>query len=88
MAGDRFSTHELAPPVPDELTPEQGIEEWRDLMSACDQLLFAGLQRSAGPDGDIQSVYREWYAQQMEEHDRTMHRLMEEFQRRGSDRGR
>ena len=52
-------------------------------MNACDQFLQAGLRREIGPQGDLQAAYRRWYAEQMEEHDRTMLHMMREFQRRG-----
>ena len=40
------------------------------------QVLLAGLRREIGPDGDLQAAYRKWYAEQMEEHDRTMLHMM------------
>ncbi len=55
---------------------------WMDLVDACEQLLLAGLRREIGPEGDLKAAYRRWYAQQMEEHDRTMLHMAEEFQRR------
>jgi hypothetical protein len=88
MAGQLIPTPDLAPPVPETLTPEQGIALWVDLMNTCEQFLLAGLRREIGPDGDLRAAYREWYAQQMEEHDRTMIRMMEEFERRRSGRAR
>jgi hypothetical protein len=84
MPGQLIPPPELAPPIPEDLTPEQGIRLWADLMDTCDQFLRAGLRRAVGPDGDEWAAYREWYAQQMEEHDRTMLRMMEEFQRRST----
>jgi hypothetical protein len=64
------------------------IGEWLDVMATCEQFLLAGLRREIGPDGDLRAAYRRWYAEQMEEHHRTMVHLMEEFARRGgSDAG-
>jgi hypothetical protein len=34
------------------------------------------------------AAYRRWYAEQMEDHDRTMLHMMAEFERRGGGRGR
>ncbi len=56
---------------------------WVDLMDACEQFLLAELRCEIGPDGDLQAAYRRWYAEQMEEHDRTMLHMIEELHRRG-----
>jgi hypothetical protein len=52
---------------------------WADLTDACEQFLLAGLRREIGPNGDLKAAYRKWYAEQMEEHDRMMLRMMERF---------
>ena len=83
MASSFPSPLDLAPSVPKSATPEQCIAAWLDLMDACDQFLLAGLRREIGPDGDLKAAYRKWYAEQMEEHDRMMLHMMEEFERRG-----
>jgi hypothetical protein len=57
-------------------------------MDACDQFLLAGLRREIGPDGDLKAAYRKWHEQQMEEHDRALVHMMEEFQRRGGEHAR
>jgi hypothetical protein len=88
MAGQLIPPPELAPPIPDGLTPEQGIEMWADLMNTCEQFLLAGLRRMVGPDGDLIAAHRAWYAAQMEEHDRTMLRMIEAFNRRSGPHGR
>jgi D-alanyl-D-alanine dipeptidase len=49
-----------------------------DLRTGLGQLL----RREIGPDGDLQSAYRRWSEEQMEEHDRMMLHMMEEFHRR------
>jgi hypothetical protein len=76
---------EFAPSVRADATPQQCVEAWLDLMNACDELLLAGLRREIGPDGDLQAAYRRWYAEQMEEHDRTMQRMVERFNRLGDN---
>jgi hypothetical protein len=73
------------PPVvqaPGKTTVEQCLRLWLDLMGTCEQFLLAGLRREIGPDGDLREAYRRWYAEQMEEHERMMLHLMEEFARR------
>ena len=82
MVNQLLPDPDLAPSVPEGLTPEQRIALWVDLMEACDQFLFAGLRREVGPDGDVYAAYRRWYAEQMEEHDRTMRRMVENLARR------
>lgn len=72
---------------PRKLTPEQGIALWVDLMHTCEQFLLAGLRRKIGPHGDLNAAYREWYARQMEEHDRMMVHMMQEFARRSGEHG-
>ena len=67
----------------EKLSPEERIRVWLDLMSTCEQFLLAGLRREIGPAGDLQAAYRRWYAEQMEEHDRMMLHMMENFQRSG-----
>ena len=88
MAGQLIPPAELAPPIPEDATPEQCIALWVDLMNACEQFLLAGLRREIGPDGDLRAAYRRWYADQMEEHDRTILRMMQEFERRGGGHAR
>ena len=53
-----------------------------DLLDTCEALLLAGLRERIGPEGDLNAAYREWYWKQMEEHDRMMFHMMEEFHRR------
>ena len=58
--------------VPRDLTASQGIELWAEWLDTCEEFLLAGLRRQVGPDGDLHAAYRQWYAEQMAEHDRTM----------------
>jgi len=83
MSGQLIPPPGFEPQVPADATPEQCIRLWVDLMDACEQFLLAGLRRQVGPHGDLRAAYRRWYAEQMEEHDRTMLQMMREFQRRG-----
>jgi hypothetical protein len=88
MAVPLISPLELTPSVPESATPQQCIAAWLDLVDACDQFVLAGLRREIGPDGDIKAAYRKWYAEQMDEHDRVVLRMMEEFERRGGGHAR
>jgi hypothetical protein len=85
MKGQLLPPPELAPPVPRGLTAEQKIALWVDLRDTCEQFLLAGLRRKVGPQGDVQEAHRQWYAEQMKEHDRVMLRIMEEFHRRSGN---
>jgi len=76
VVGQLLPPPDLAPAVPASATPRQRIAIWLDLMRAGDKLLLAGLSRELGPDGDVQSAYRRWYAEHMREHDRTVARML------------
>ena len=88
MSTELIPPPDLAPSIPPGLTPEQRIEVWLDLMNACEEFLLAGLRLKVGPGGDVQAAYRQWYAEHMAEHDRTMQHLVEEFNRRSEKHGR
>jgi hypothetical protein len=85
MAGQLLPPPDLAPSLPEDATPEQGIRAWIDVMHACEQFLLAGLRREIGPDGDLPTAYRKWYAEQMEEHDRMILRLAKGLCRKGRE---
>jgi hypothetical protein len=61
---------------------EQHIAAWLDLMTACEEMLLAGLRREVGPKGDVMAAYRHWYAEQMEDHARMLEHMCREFNRR------
>jgi hypothetical protein len=82
VANELLPPPELEPTLPEGLTSEQRIALWADLVDACEQFLLAGLRRQVGPDGDVWAAYRQWYAEQMEEHDRTIRHMLEELCRR------
>ena len=88
MANQLIPPPGMEPVIPDQLTPEQRVALWADLVDAGEALLLAGLRREIGPNGDIREAYRRWYAQQMEEHDRWMRHLAENLHRRGVCHGR
>jgi hypothetical protein len=73
----------LTPSVPKSATPQQCIAMWVDLTNACEQLLIAGLRREIGPDGDLKAACGKWYAEQMEEHDRTVMRMLTRMSHQG-----
>jgi hypothetical protein len=79
---------EFAPSIPAETSPGRCIELWAEWLDTCDEFLLAGLRRQIGPDGDLGAAYRQWYAEHMAEHHRTMLHLVEEFDRRSQAIGR
>ena len=88
MTGQLLPPPELAPRLRPGLSAEQRIALWADLLDACEQFLLAGLRNKVGPHGDVRAAYREWYAREMEEHDRTMLRMVQEFHHRSSSNAR
>lgn len=82
MANQLIPPPELDSDLPDGLTAVQRIALWVDLMDAADELLLAGLRHKVGPNGDVMAAYRQWYNEQMEEHDRTIRHMLEELHRR------
>ncbi len=82
MPDDFLQPPDLTPSVPPGLPPEQYIAMYFDLLDTCEAFLLAGLREKIGPEGDLNAAYREWYWKQMEEHDRMMFHMMEEFHRR------
>ena len=87
MVLSSLSTPDSLPSIPDNSTPQQRIAIWVDVCNACEQFLLAGLRREIGPEGDLKEAYRAWYREHMEEHDRTVHHMMEEFERRSVKHG-
>lgn len=78
---------DLSPQVPAGATPSQCVEMWIDLVNTCDEFLLAALRREVGPDGDVMAAYRQWYWQQMEEHDQAMFRMLERLDQSWKDNG-
>jgi hypothetical protein len=74
MAGQLIPPPELAPPpLPQAMSSEDRYLSWLDVLSSGERLLIAGMKHQAGPDGDWQQLYRQWYHQT--EDDRLRHRI-------------
>lgn len=78
---------ELAPPSIKHLPLAKRIELWEQLVDENEALVLAGLRAKIGPEGDLQQAYREWYARQMEEHDRVLIAMLENLARREGRHG-
>jgi hypothetical protein len=81
MSDQLIPPPELAPRTRSELTFEQRIAAWVDLVRLGDQLVLAGLQNRIG-GGDPRAAYRDWYRRRMEEHDEAIIHMLREFDRR------
>ena len=81
MAGQLLPPPDFSPTVGPEITPQQRIAIWLDMLRSGSKLLFAGLRQQVGPDGDVIAAYRKWYAQQMDEHDQTVIRMLQRMTR-------
>jgi len=88
MTSIETPAQEFAPLLPPGMPASRCIELWAEWLDTCEEFLLAGLRRQIGPDGDLRAAYRQWYAEQMAEHDRTMFHLLEEFDRRSRSLGR
>ncbi len=66
----------LVPLLPDDVSVDQCIGMWIDLLDTTDTLLRAGLQREVGPDGDLRVVYRRWNLRYRQTHDEGIARMM------------
>jgi hypothetical protein len=88
MVNQLIPPPEMEPSEPHPLTSEQRIALWAAGMDLAHEILMAGLRHKVGPKGDIVAAYREWYAQQVEEHDAMMRQLGENFYLHGGRHGR
>ncbi len=88
MANQLIPPPGMEPPIPNNLTPEQCVALWADVLDANEALVLAGLRRQIGPEGDLGQAYRSWYEQQMNEHDRWIRLGAQNLHRRGVGHGR
>jgi hypothetical protein len=65
----------------------QRVAVWADLVDATEAFLLAGLQRKAGPGGDLRAAYREWNARQQAERDARQFQFLQNLSRREASRG-
>jgi hypothetical protein len=73
---------EMAPSVPESASREECIALWFDLIDATDEIFLANLRGQGLSPAEVEVAYRECYARQVEEHDRTVRHMMIEFNRR------
>ena len=78
---------EFAPPSIRHLPVEKRIDIWAELLDESEAILLSGLRARIGPDGDLKTAYREWYARHMEDHDRMLCHFADNLSRREAVRG-
>jgi hypothetical protein len=69
----------------DQTTGAQRLQMWIEVMDACDAFLLDGLKAEVGEE-NVPVAYRAWYRRTMEDHDRMMLHMMQEFARRQGPR--
>ena len=82
MAGQLIPPPELDARSQKLLTMEQRIAAWFELCEFAEAFWLAGIQRRSRADGDLRSEVRRAYAEEMQDHDRKMLHLLNEFNRR------
>ena len=82
MSGQLLPPIELAPENLGESSPERCFAVWLDVLNSGYKLVLSGLTREIGPAGDVHAAYRQWYVEQMAEHDRTIERMLWRMQQR------
>ena len=78
---------EMAPSVPPSASREECIAAWFDLVDATDEILLATLRSRGLSEDEVRAEYRRIYARQVEEHDRTVRRMLTELHRRSQHGG-
>jgi hypothetical protein len=53
------------------------------MLEFSEQMLIAGFKSRYGNECDVKALLRQWYAEQMEEHDRMIERMLLRMARRG-----
>lgn len=78
-------TAELLPPpefdhtLTDNLSHDQLVGMWLDVLEASDEMLLAGLRARLPAGADLQAAYRDWYEQYCREHFDMLERMAERF---------
>jgi hypothetical protein len=69
------------------LTIQQRVAAWLDLVDATDELVLAGIRRTAKSEDEVRAAYRAWYADYLAEHERTQLQMMRNFEHSRGSRG-
>lgn len=82
MANQLIPPAELAANDLRNLSPSQRIAVWLAMLGDGYKLVMAGLEREHGSGRRAQDAYRRWYAEQMDEHDQVMARMVARLKKR------
>jgi hypothetical protein len=82
MANQLIPPAELAANDLGNLSPSQRIAVWLAMLGDGHKLVMAGLEREHGPGRRAHDAYRRWYAEQMDEHDQAMARMVARLKKR------
>ena len=70
-------------PPPAEISLDQRLAMWIDVVDTTEILLLAGLRREIGPAGDLRTAYRQWYARYQAEHHAANQRVIDRLRKFG-----
>ncbi|MFN0056784.1 MAG: hypothetical protein ACKV0T_31960 [Planctomycetales bacterium] len=83
----------LVPPADEAPAPRasadrtQCIAAWFDLVEATDQILLAALRSRYRTEAEVEAAYRLCHQRQIEEHDRKVHQMLLNYNRRRMHHG-
>ena len=69
-------------PKPPPFSPVEAglrVQEWFSVMELSHELLMAGIRSRLKPGEDEWTVYRRWYQEQLNEHQRTIEQMARRF---------
>jgi hypothetical protein len=82
MSGQLLSPLDLAPSDLARMPVNQRAGVWLEMLDAGYKLVVAGLTHEKGASDDVDLAYRQWYVEQMNEHDRMVKRMLSRMQGR------
>jgi hypothetical protein len=69
--------------LPGDISVDQRIAMWMDVVDTTETLLLGGLRREIEPAGDLRAAYRRWYAGYHAEHDEANQRVIDKLRKLG-----
>lgn len=79
---------DLDHPLPSDLSREQLVSHWLEILDTSDQVLRAGLQATLPAGVDLRDAYRSWCEQYDREHFAMLERMTERFTRAQAEHSR
>jgi hypothetical protein len=87
MTAQLIPPPDLDHPLPDDLSREQLVALWLEILETSDQLLRAGMQATVPAGVDLVDAYRNWCDQYDREHFEMLERMAERFSRAQAEHG-